>query len=215
MLAFTVKRLGLAVLVALTASLLIFSMIYVSGDPAIAIAGEGARIQDIDAIRQFYGFDRPIVVQCFDWLAGAVHGDFGRSYTLRKPVADVIFERLPVTMVLGATAITFALLLAIPLGVWAAVKPNSLVDRLALTLAVVGQAMPNFWFALTLILWLGVNWRLLPITGSDSWQNFVMPAIALGYFATPAVMRLTRAGVIEVLSSDYIRTARAKGLRPL
>jgi peptide/nickel transport system permease protein len=99
--------------------------------------------------------------------------------------------------------------------VLAAVRPNSFADRFALTLAVVGQAMPSFWFALTLILWLGVVWRLLPITGSDSWQNFVMPAIALGYYVTPAVMRLTRAGVIEVLSSDYIRTARAKGLRPM
>jgi peptide/nickel transport system permease protein len=214
MLAFAVKRLGLAVLVALTVSLITFSMIYVSGDPAIAIAGEGARIQDIEAIRQFYGFDRPIVIQFFDWLAGAVRGDFGRSYTLRQPVADVIFERLPVTMILGASAIAFALVLAIPLGVWAAVKPNSFIDRFALTLAVVGQAMPNFWFALTLILWLGVTWRLLPITGSSSWQNFVMPAIALGYYVTPAIMRLTRAGMLEVLSADYIRTARAKGLRP-
>ena len=214
MLAFAVKRLGLAVLVALTVSLVTFSMIYVSGDPAIAIAGEGARAQDIEAIRQFYGFDRPIVVQFFDWLAGALRGDFGRSYTLRQPVADVIFARLPVTLILGASAIAFALLLAIPLGVWAAVKPNSLIDRFALTLAVVGQAMPNFWFALTLVLWLGVTWRLLPITGSASWQNFVMPAIALGYYVTPAIMRLTRAGVLEVLSADYIRTARAKGLRP-
>ena len=170
--------------------------------------------QDIEAIRRFYGFDRPIVVQYLDWLASALRGDFGRSYTLRQPVADMIFARLPVTMVLGASAIAFALLLAIPLGVLAAVQPNSLVDRFALTLAVVGQAMPNFWFALTLILLLGVYWRLLPITGSDSWQNFVMPAIALGYYVTPAVMRLTRAGVLEVLSADYIRTARAKGLRP-
>jgi peptide/nickel transport system permease protein len=214
MLAFTVKRLGVALLVALTVSLITFSMIYVSGDPAIAIAGEGARAQDIDAIRKFYGFDRPIIVQYVDWLAGALRGDFGRSYTLRQPVADVIFDRLPVTMALGASAIAFALLLAIPLGVLAAVRPNSIFDRFALTVAVVGQAMPSFWFALTLILWLGVYWRLLPITGSGSWQNFVMPAIALGYYVTPAVMRLTRAGVLEVLASDYIRTARAKGLRP-
>jgi peptide/nickel transport system permease protein len=133
---------------------------------------------------------------------------------MRAPVADVIFERLPVTMLLGAAAIAFALVLAIPLGVAAAVRPNSIVDRFALTVAVVGQDMPSFWFALTLVLWLGVYWRLLPITGSDSWQHFVMPAVALGYYVTPAVMRLTRAGVLEVLSSDYIRTARAKGLRP-
>ncbi len=213
MLAFTLKRLGVALLVALTVSLITFSMIYVSGDPAIAIAGEGARREDVEAIRKFYGFDRPVIVQYVDWLAGAVQGDFGRSFTLRQPVAEVIFSRLPITMALGASAIAFALLLAIPLGVLAAVRPNSIFDRFALTLAVVGQAMPSFWFALTLILWLGVYWRLLPITGSDSWQNFVMPAIALGYYVTPAVMRLTRAGMLEVLSSDYIRTARAKGLR--
>jgi peptide/nickel transport system permease protein len=215
MLAFAAKRLGVAVLVALTVSLITFSMIYVSGDPALAIAGEGARPESIEAIRKFYGFDRPIIVQYLDWLAGAVQGDFGRSYTLRQPVADVIFARLPVTMILGASAITFALVLAIPLGVLAAVRANSIFDRVALSIAVIGQAMPTFWFALTLILWLGVVWRLLPITGSDSWKNFVMPAIALGYYVTPAVMRLTRAGVLEVLSSDYIRTARAKGLRPM
>jgi peptide/nickel transport system permease protein len=215
MLAFTIKRLGVALLVALTVSLITFSMIHISGDPAVAIAGDTARPETIEAVRKFYGFDRPIVVQYLDWLAGALRGDFGRSFTLRQPVADVIFARLPVTMALGALAIAFALLLAIPLGVLAAVRPNSLADRFALTVAVVGQAMPTFWFALTLVLWLGVYWRLLPITGSDGWKNFVMPAIALGYYVTPAIMRLTRAGVLEVLSSDYIRTARAKGLRPM
>ena len=215
MLAYSLKRLGVALLVALTVSLITFSMIYISGDPALAIAGEGARPQDVDNIRKFYGFDRPIYVQYLDWLWSALHGDLGRSYNLRQPVADVIFQRLPTTMLLGACAITFALLLAIPLGVLAAVKPNSMFDRVALTLAVIGQAMPSFWFALTLILWLGVHWRLLPITGQDSWWNFVMPSIALGYYVTPAVMRLTRAGMLDVLSSDYIRTARAKGLRPM
>jgi peptide/nickel transport system permease protein len=215
MLAYSLKRLGVAVLVALTVSLITFSMIYLSGDPALTIAGENARIEDVENVRRFYGFDRPIVVQYGDWLWSALHGDLGRSFSLRQPVADVIFQRLPVTMLLGACAIIFALVLAIPLGVLAAVKPNSLFDRAALTLAVIGQAMPNFWFALTLILWLGVNWRLLPITGTDSWANYVMPSIALGYYATPAVMRLTRAGMLEVLASDYIRTARAKGLRPM
>jgi peptide/nickel transport system permease protein len=116
---------------------------------------------------------------------------------------------------LGACAITFALVLSIPLGVLAAIRPNSVIDRVALSIAVVGQAMPSFWLALTMILWFGINWRLLPITGTDSWLNFIMPSIALGYYVTPAVMRLTRAGMLEVLSSDYIRTARAKGLQPM
>jgi peptide/nickel transport system permease protein len=215
MIAYAVKRLAIALLVALTVSLVTFSMVYVSGDPALAIAGEGARAEDVENVRKFYGFDRPIVVQYVDWLWHALHGDLGRSYTLRRPVAEVIFARLPVTMLLGACALGFALVLAIPLGVLAAVKPNSMFDRMALTLAVIGQAMPSFWFALTLIVWLGVTWRLLPITGQDSWANFVMPSIALGYYVTPAVMRLTRAGMLEALSSDYIHTARAKGLRPM
>jgi peptide/nickel transport system permease protein len=94
----------------------------------------------------------------------------------------------------------------------AAIRPNSLLDRFALTVAVVGQAMPSFWFALTMMLWFAINWRILPVSGSDTWLHFVMPSIALGYYITPGVMRLTRAGMLEVLRSDYIRTARAKGV---
>lgn len=209
------KRLGVALLVALTVSVITFSMIYLSGDPAMALAGEAATEEDINHIRQAYGYDKPIIVQYGNWLWSALHGDFGTSHYLRKPVAEVIFERLPTTMLLGACALFFALVLSIPLGVLAAIRPNSLIDRFALTLAVVGQAMPSFWFALTMILWFGITWRLLPITGTDSWLNFIMPSVALGYYVTPAVMRLTRAGMLEVLSSDYIRTARAKGLRPM
>jgi peptide/nickel transport system permease protein len=215
MLPYLVKRLGVAILVAITVSLITFSMIYLSGDPAVALAGETATEADIESIRRYYGYDRPILVQYLDWLYRAVQGDFGQSHYLKKPVSDVIFERLPTTMLLGLFALVFALTLSIPLGVLAAIRPNSLIDRVALTIAVVGQAMPSFWFALTLMLWFGIYWRLLPITGTASWLNFVMPAIALGYYITPAVMRLTRAGMMEVLSADYIRTARAKGLRPM
>ncbi len=215
MLSFALKRLGVAILVALTVSVITFSMIYLSGDPAMALAGEAATEEDITNIREYYGYNRPIIVQYLDWLYRAIQGDFGQSHYLKTSVGSVIFERLPTTMLLGACAISFALILSIPLGVIAAVRPNSLIDRFALTVAVVGQAMPSFWFALTLMLWFGINWRLLPITGTSSWLNFVMPSIALGYYVTPGVMRLTRAGMLEVLASDYIRTARAKGLRPL
>jgi len=215
MLFFILKRLGVAVLVALTVSVITFSMIYLSGDPAIALAGEAATEDDIANIREFYGYNRPILIQYLDWLTSAMQGDFGKSHYLRTDVGSVIFERLPTTMLLGACAISFALILSIPLGVIAAIRPNSLIDRFALAIAVIGQAMPSFWFALTLMLWFGINWRLLPITGSASWLNFIMPSIALGYYVTPGVMRLTRAGMLEVLGSDYIRTARAKGLRPM
>ena len=214
MLKYALKRFSVAILVAITVSLITFSMIYLSGDPAMALAGETATQQDIESIRRTYGYDKPIIVQYLMWLGNALTGDLGHSHYLKTDVSLVIFERLPVTMILGATALSFALLLSIPLGVLAAMRPNTLIDRFALSLAVVGQALPSFWFALMMIFFLGVYLRWLPITGSGSWLNFVMPAVALGYYVTPAVMRLTRAGMIEVLSSDYIRTARAKGLRP-
>lgn len=212
MLAFLLKRLSTAVLVALTVSSLTFSLNFLSGDPAIALGGESATEADLQTIRETYGYDKPIPVQYFNWLTSAVQGDLGQSHYLNQPVSQEIFQRLPTTMTLGLCALVFALCLSIPLGVLAAVRPNSLLDRIALTIAVVGQAMPSFWFALTMMLWLAINWRLLPVSGSDTWQHFVMPSIALGYFITPGVMRLTRAGMLEVLRSDYIRTARAKGV---
>jgi peptide/nickel transport system permease protein len=214
MLVYTIKRLWVALLVALVVSVVTFSLLRLTGDPAVAMAGPNATEADIENTRRVYGFDRPLVVQYADWLTRALQGDLGRSVYLKEEVATVIFDRLPTTMLLGACALAFAIALSIPMGVLAAMRPNSAIDRLALTLSVVGQALPSFFFALVLIYWLGIEWRLLPITGTDSWLNFIMPSIALGYYVTPAIMRLTRAGMLEVLSSDYIRTARAKGLRP-
>lgn len=212
MLVYTLKRLFVALLVALTVSGITFSLTYLAGDPAIAMAGETASDEDIEYIRTQYGFDRPIAVQYFEWAGNAFRGDFGQSFYFRIPVADLLLERLPISMTLGVCAISFAILLSIPLGVLAAMRPNSLIDRMALGLSVVGQAMPSFWFALVLIVVFAVKFPILPTTGSESWQHFVLPTIVLGYYATPAIMRLTRTGMLEVLGSDYIRTARAKGL---
>lgn len=214
MLIYTAKRLLLAILVSLTVSALVFSLLYLSGDPATALAGERANEADIQAIKAAYGFDQPVYIQYFKWLGGAVQGEFGNSVYFRLPVIDLILERLPVTMTLGLCAMIFALVLAIPLGVLAAMYQNSVIDRAALLLAVVGQAMPSFWFALMLIVLFAYWVPILPASGSDSWEHFVLPTIVLGYYATPAFMRLTRTGLLDVLSSDYVRTARAKGLRP-
>ncbi len=211
MLAFALKRLGLAVLVTFTVSVISFSLLHLSGDPAAAIAGENATAADIAAISRQYGFDRPLTVQYADWLWKALHGDFGESYYFRLPVADLIADRLSITMLLGVCAISFALLTAVPLGVAAAVRPNSLVDRTALFLSVAGQAMPSFWFGLVMIVIFSIKFRLLPPSGSETWRHFIMPTVVLGYYAMPAIMRLTRAGMLEVLNADYIRTARAKG----
>jgi peptide/nickel transport system permease protein len=212
MLAYITKRLGLAVLVALTVSILAFMLLYLSGDPALAIAGEGARQVDIDMVRKTYGFDQPIIVQFGNWLLKVVQGDLGQSIYFKTEVGTLIFTKLQTTMLLAVYSLAFALIISVPLGVLAAIYKNSWIDRLCLGVAVVGQAMPNFFFALILIMLFSISWRMLPVSGSGTWQHFVMPSIALGYYAAPAFMRLIRAGMIEVLSADYIRTARAKGL---
>ena len=213
MLAYTLKRFSLAVLVALTVSFVTFMLLRFSGDPAAALAGVNATPRQIEFVRVKYGMDRPVVVQYAAWAKRALQGDFGESNYFNQPVEAIIGGRLSVTMTLGGCALAFAVLLAVPMGVLAAVRPNTWVDRVALTISVIGQAMPSFFFGLILIIVFGVMLRWLPISGSDSWRHFVLPSIALGYYATPAIMRLTRSGMLEVLASDYIRTAKAKGLR--
>ena len=212
MLGYISKRLGLAVLVALTVSIIAYMLLYLSGDPALAIAGEGARQADIDMVRKTYGFDQPIIVQFGNWVLKLISGDLGTSIYFKTDVGPLILSKLKTTMLLALYALAFAWLVSVPLGVLAAIYKNSWIDRLCLAVAVVGQAMPNFFFALILIMLFSISWRLLPVSGSDTWQHFVMPAITLGYYAAPAFMRLIRAGMIEVLEADYIRTARAKGL---
>jgi ABC-type dipeptide/oligopeptide/nickel transport system permease component len=214
MLQYMLKRLGLALLVALTVSLIAYLLVFLSGDPALALAGEGARQADIELIRKTYGFDRPVVVQYADWLLKMLRGQLGMSVYFKTEVGPLVLDKLGTTLQLGVYALAVALAISVPLGVLAAIYKNSWIDRLCLAVAVLGQALPNFFFALLLIMLFSIYWHLLPVSGSGTWQHFVMPAIALGYYAAPAFMRLIRAGMIEVLGADYIRTARAKGLPP-
>lgn len=214
MLIYTLRRFLVAIAVLISVTIVTFTLLQVSGDPAVAVAGPEASDADIEYVRKHYGFDKPLPVQYYNWASKVLQGDLGTSVYLKKPVFGVIISKIPVTLTLAACSLAFALLLAIPLGVAAAMRPNTVIDRFALSLAVVGQALPNFFFALILIIVFGVYLRMLPISGNTTWKHYILPAIALGYYSTPAIMRLTRAGMIEVLSSDYIRTARAKGLRP-
>jgi ABC-type dipeptide/oligopeptide/nickel transport system permease component len=212
MLAYTLKRIGLAALVAVAVSALAFLLLRASGDVAVALAGEGANAASVEAIRQAYGLDRPLAVQYFDWAAKTLRGDFGESLYFKTDVLALVADKMPTTAWLALFSLAFALAISLPLGILAALYPNSLVDRLCLALAVLGQALPNFFFALVLIMVFAVGLHLLPVSGSESWDNFVLPSVALGYYVAPPFMRLVRAGMIDVLASDYIRTARAKGL---
>lgn len=212
MLVFAFKRLGLALLVAIVVSLLTFLLLRASGDIATALAGEGSSAADIENIRRLYKLDRPILIQYADWLWRMMQGDAGQSLYFRIPVSDLVMSKLPTTVILGLSSLAFALVISLPLGVAAALRPNSWIDRLCLALAVFGQALPNFFFGLILIMVFSVSLKILPVSGTGSWQHFVLPTVALGYYISPVFMRLVRAGMIDALSSDYIRTARAKGL---
>jgi ABC-type dipeptide/oligopeptide/nickel transport system permease component len=212
MLQFLVRRAVLAVLVCLTVLVISFALTRLSGDLAISIAGPNATAQDIETIRKNYGLDRPLPIQFVDWATHAAEGDLGSSYLYHLPVARLIADRMPITLTLGLTGLLIALITAIPLGIIAAMKEGSWLDRAIGAVALIGQAMPSFWLALVLIIWLGLKLQLLPISGVDEWQGYIMPGIVLAFSAIPALMRLTRTGMIDALSSDYIRTARAKGL---
>ena len=213
MVRFLLRRLILAFLVALTVLSVSFALTRLAGDLATAIAGPNSTAEDVAAVRKAYGLDRPVLVQFADWAARAARGDLGNSYFFREKVSTLIADRLWITGTLGLVGITLALAVALPLGILAAVRQNTIVDRLVTSIALIGQAMPTFWFGLILMIVFGLKLGWLPVSGTGTWQHFVMPGIVLAFTGIPALMRLTRTGMIEVLASDYVRTARAKGLR--
>jgi len=209
---YTLNKLLIAALVAVTVSFVAFMLLRFSGDLATAMADEAARGEDIARMRVQLGLDRPMLSQYWEWASSAATGDFGKSFYYPETVWSLLEQRLPVTLTLACWGLAVSLIIGIPLGVLAALRPNTLIDRIAMSIAVLGQALPTFWLGLLLIILFGLTLRVLPISGADTWLHFVLPSFVLGYYSTPAVMRLTRSGMLEVLASDYIRTAYAKGL---
>lgn len=209
---FILRRVILGALVCMTVLVISFALTRVAGDPALAVAGPQATAQDVAAIRTAYGLDRPLPEQFFNWVGAVAQGDLGRSYLFREPVANLIRARLPITLTLGLVGLGFALLIALPLGIVAALREGTAADRLVMLVALLGQAMPSFWLALLLIIGLGLRLQWLPISGLDDWTGYILPGLVLAFSAVPALMRLTRSGMVDAMRSDYIRTARAKGL---
>jgi ABC-type dipeptide/oligopeptide/nickel transport system permease component len=209
---FLVRRVLLAALVCLTVLVISFTLTRLSGDLAASIAGPNATAGDIAIITRNYGLDRPLAVQFLDWAGHAAEGDLGRSFLYHVPVWGLIRDRLPITLSLGLTGLVIALIVSLPLGILAAAREGTAIDRGIMLVALLGQAMPGFWFGLVMIVLLGLDLQWLPISGVDTWQGYIMPGIVLAFSAIPALMRLTRSGMIDALAADYIRTARAKGL---
>jgi peptide/nickel transport system permease protein len=212
MITFILRRTCLALVVVLTVMTLAFVLTRLSGDLAISIAGPGSTQADVEVIRKAYGLDRPVLVQFYDWTRLALTGDFGSSFFFKDKVATLIAQRMPVTLSLGFVGLALALSISLPLGILSALYENTWIDRTATMLAMIGQAMPSFWLGLLLMIVFGLQLGWLPISGTGSWEHYVMPGIVLAFTAIPALTRLMRSGMIDALSSDYIRTARAKGL---
>ena len=218
---YLVRRLLLTLPVLFFVSLIVFSLInLVPGDPARIMLGEEASKEALSALRKEMGLDRPLYVRYLLWLSHVARGDFGRSVRDGRPVLDTLLLKLPVTIELAVTSLLVAWVIAIPAGVVAAWKQRTALDYAATTVALAGISIPNFWLGIMMIYLFAVNLRLLPPSGyiepwidlTRSLKLMVMPSIVLGAALAALVMRLLRSSMLEVLGTDYIRTARAKGL---
>jgi peptide/nickel transport system permease protein len=211
---YIIKRLIEAVGICLVISIISFFLLFLNADPALLLLPPEAEAKDIAVFRTQMGLDRPVVVQYIDFLSKVVlHGDFGVSFVYKVSATDLVVERFPATFKLAIAAFVFINLIAVPVGIIAAVRRYSIVDNIATLIALFGQAMPIYWFGIMLIIIFGVWLRWLPISGSETIFHLILPAITLGSWILPINMRLVRSSMLEVLSQDYIRTARAKGIR--
>lgn len=212
MLSYVVKRLGEAILVCIGISVITFLLLHVAGDPVQLLLSIEAKAEDAAILRTSLGLDQPLYVQYGIFLKGLLHLDFGKSLFIRESALGLVLERFPATLQLTLAGMAIALVIAIPLGVVAAIRRYSLLDNCCTALAVSGQAMPIFWLGLMLIIFFSVKLHLLPASGRGTFLQLLMPAFTLGASLAPITMRMTRSKMLDVLSQDYIRTARAKGL---
>jgi peptide/nickel transport system permease protein len=206
------QRLAWAAAVLVAISLCVFLVVHLSGDPTALYLGPEGTKADYDIMRAALGFDRPLPEQYGHFLARAVQGDFGRSLRHRQPTLPLVLERFPATAKLALAAIVLAVILALPLGIMAAVRRGSALDSGAMALALAGQCMPTFWLGILLILAFAVNLRWVPVYGGDGWLTLVLPTVTLGVWAMARTARITRSSMLEVLNQDFLRTARAKGI---
>jgi ABC-type dipeptide/oligopeptide/nickel transport system permease component len=209
---YVVHQLVQLVVAVIGISMLAFVILHVLGDPVLLLLPQNAGKEEFERYRKLLGLDRPLWVQYWKFASQAVQGDFGKSWYADTPAFSLVLERMPPTIYLTLAGLVVALLIALPLGILAALKRHSFVDTLCTAIAVAGQAMPLFWFGIMLIIIFAVRLRALPASGYGTWQHFVMPAFCLGAAFAPVTMRLVRSGVIEVMSMEYINTARAKGV---
>ncbi len=230
MLVYLIRRLGQSLLVIAVMATLVFLAVYAVGDPVDILASPEADQEERAAIATRLGLDRPLWEQFGLFVWRALHGDLGRSFVYNVPALEVILQRLPATLELALTGLAFSVLIGIPLGVLAGLKPDSFTGRSIMSGSILGFSLPNFWIGLMLILLFAVELRLLPASGRgtttnvlgiplaifsiDGLKHLILPAVTLALYKSALVIRISQAGTREVMGQDYIRFARAKGLKP-
>ena len=206
------RQLVQLVVVVFGISLLAFAILHILGDPVLLLLPQNAGKEEFERYRRLLGLDQPVYVQYWKFVSRAVLGDFGKSWYADTPAFSLVIERMPPTIYLTLAGLLVALLIALPLGILAALKRHSWIDSLCTTVAVAGQAAPLFWLGIMLIIVFAVRLKALPASGYGTWQHFVLPSFCLGVFLAPLTMRLVRSGIIEVMNMEFIKTARAKGV---
>ena len=205
-------RLVQLVITLFVVSLVVFFLVRLGGDPMTVMAPDTFSVEQREALRRAWGFDKPLSEQYWTFLRKAVRGDFGNSVAYGVPAIHLVKERLLMTYLLAGSAALIAVVIALPLGVLSAVFRNSVIDLIATGLAILGRAMPGFWVGLMLIMLFSVKLRILPAFGAEGPKSIIMPAVALGVGMAANLSRLTRSSMLDTLNQDYIRTARSKGL---
>jgi len=209
---YLLQRLLYSIFVIFGVTMVVFFLVHLTGDPAVALMPRDASPEDIEQFRQVMGFDRPLYEQYLAFLGRLAHGSFGYSYRYQDEALSLVLERIPATFKLAALATFIALLIAIPMGIIAALKKDSLFDKASTAIALFGQCMPTFWLGIMLILFVSVGLGLLPPSGGGGFKYLILPAITLGAYSAAVITRLLRSSLLEVLNKEYIRMARAKGL---
>ena len=207
------NRLAAGLLVVFGISVFTFALVHmIPGDPVRMMLGQKATQEQVEQIREQMGLNKPLVEQYATYITGIIQGDFGTSLKTGQPVLKEILNRFPATVKIAVSAILIAIVVGIALGIVAAKYKDTIVDRAVLTLATLGVSIPGYWLGLLLMLLFAVKWKWFPIAGGTGFKDLVLPAVTLGVYASTIICRLTRSGMLEVLSQDYIRTARAKGI---
>ncbi|MGB4126249.1 MAG: ABC transporter permease [Dethiobacteria bacterium] len=193
-------------------TLIVFCLVYVAGDPVSLMLPLDAPPEQFEALRSSLGLDRPWPVQYLSFLSRLARGDFGESFRYKQPALDIVLERIPATLELALVSMIFATIISIPMGIWSATRKDTVIDIFITGLSVLGKAMPGFWLGIMLILLFAVNTQIFPVSGRGTLMHLVLPALTLSVSLAAEMTRLTRSSIIEILSQDYIRTARSKGV---